>query len=299
MTRAASRSRRRRRPAPESARHSRARTGQRHRGSLQGHPRRTGRQRRCSAEHPEHAPQRSGSGRPRRARGELRQPLEPRREPVRDDLKPDEPMQTETTPPETTPTETTPPETETDSTRDRDRRPATRPPRPTATATAAARFRRGTATAGGGGGPAPPSRGGEPSEPAHRGRGPLRDRAPPRGRGHVDRLHGEGHRARAAGGREAARRAPRRRRGLRVPLPARGALGRAAPAPEHRAGVRLRPGPASERHYIVMEYVDGPSAADMLRERKQLEHRARPCGSCATPATGSTTPTARASCTAT
>ena len=29
--------------------------------------------------------------------------------------------------------------------------------------------------------------------------------------------------------------------------------------------------PASQRHYIVMEYVDGPSAADMLRERKQLE----------------------------
>jgi serine/threonine-protein kinase len=28
---------------------------------------------------------------------------------------------------------------------------------------------------------------------------------------------------------------------------------------------------ASGRHYIVMEYVDGPSAADMLRERKQLE----------------------------
>jgi serine/threonine-protein kinase len=27
---------------------------------------------------------------------------------------------------------------------------------------------------------------------------------------------------------------------------------------------------ATERHYIVMEYVDGPSAADMLRERKQL-----------------------------
>ena len=27
---------------------------------------------------------------------------------------------------------------------------------------------------------------------------------------------------------------------------------------------------ASERHYIVMEYVHGPSAADMLRERKQL-----------------------------
>ena len=28
---------------------------------------------------------------------------------------------------------------------------------------------------------------------------------------------------------------------------------------------------SSGRHYIVMEYVDGPSAADMLRERKQLE----------------------------
>jgi len=29
--------------------------------------------------------------------------------------------------------------------------------------------------------------------------------------------------------------------------------------------------PSTERHYIVMEYVDGPSAADMLRERKRLE----------------------------
>src|SRR5262245_27166654 len=29
--------------------------------------------------------------------------------------------------------------------------------------------------------------------------------------------------------------------------------------------------PSSQRHYIVMEYVDGPSAADMLRERKELE----------------------------
>jgi eukaryotic-like serine/threonine-protein kinase len=28
--------------------------------------------------------------------------------------------------------------------------------------------------------------------------------------------------------------------------------------------------PSSHRHYIVMEYVDGPSAADMLRERKRL-----------------------------
>jgi eukaryotic-like serine/threonine-protein kinase len=29
--------------------------------------------------------------------------------------------------------------------------------------------------------------------------------------------------------------------------------------------------PNTERHYIVMEYVDGPSAADMLREHKQLD----------------------------
>jgi eukaryotic-like serine/threonine-protein kinase len=29
--------------------------------------------------------------------------------------------------------------------------------------------------------------------------------------------------------------------------------------------------PDSQRHYIVMEYVDGPSGADLLRERKQLE----------------------------
>jgi serine/threonine protein kinase len=29
--------------------------------------------------------------------------------------------------------------------------------------------------------------------------------------------------------------------------------------------------PNTQRHYIVMEYVDGPSAADMLRERRRLE----------------------------
>ena len=29
--------------------------------------------------------------------------------------------------------------------------------------------------------------------------------------------------------------------------------------------------PDSDRHYIVMEYVEGPSCADLLRERKQLE----------------------------
>ena len=54
----------------------------------------------------------------------------------------------------------------------------------------------------------------------------------------------------------------------------------------------------SQRHYIVMEYVDGPSCADMLREAKPLASR-RPSRSSATPATGSTTRTAPASCTAT
>ena len=29
--------------------------------------------------------------------------------------------------------------------------------------------------------------------------------------------------------------------------------------------------PASQRHYIVMEYVDGPSCADLLRDHKQFE----------------------------
>src|SRR5207247_8786673 len=28
---------------------------------------------------------------------------------------------------------------------------------------------------------------------------------------------------------------------------------------------------ASERHYIVMEYVDGPSAADLMRQRRMLD----------------------------
>src|SRR2546430_4002599 len=29
--------------------------------------------------------------------------------------------------------------------------------------------------------------------------------------------------------------------------------------------------PESERHYIVMEYVDGPSAADLLRQKHELD----------------------------
>ena len=31
--------------------------------------------------------------------------------------------------------------------------------------------------------------------------------------------------------------------------------------------------PESSRHFIVMEYVDGPSCADLLREQRQLERR--------------------------
>ena len=50
--------------------------------------------------------------------------------------------------------------------------------------------------------------------------------------------------------------------------------------------------PDSGRHYIVMEYVDGPSAADMLREQKTLDIDADGRRSCATPATASTTPIA-------
>jgi len=56
--------------------------------------------------------------------------------------------------------------------------------------------------------------------------------------------------------------------------------------------------PNTHRHYIVMEYVDGPSAADILRERKQLdidETFRLVRDAC----TGSSTRTAPESCTAT
>ena len=79
---------------------------------------------------------------------------------------------------------------------------------------------------------------------------PARARSPvatgstaPRRRRHVHRVPRHRLGARALGGGEAAGRAPGRGRRLRRPLPARGALRRPAAAPEHRAGVRLRPGP--------------------------------------------------------
>ena len=129
-------------------------------------------------------------------------------------------------------------------------------------------------------GPEPPRRRRRrASEPAHGGRRPLRDRAPARGRRDVDGLHGEGHRARAAGGGEAAGRAPRGRRGLRVPLPARGAVRREAPAPEHRAGVRLRPGPRERaplhRHGVRGRAVGGRHAARAQAARHRRDGAAR------------------------
>ena len=36
--------------------------------------------------------------------------------------------------------------------------------------------------------------------------------------------------------------------------------------------------PESQRHYIVMEYVDGPSCANLLREQKELEYRRHRAG---------------------
>ena len=136
-------------------------------------------------------------------------------------------------------------------------------------------------------------------EPAHPGRGPLRDRAPARRRRHVDGLHGERRGPRAARGGEAARRAPRRRRGLRRPLPARGALGGAPPAPEHRAGLRLRQGPGQRpplhRHGVRRRALVRRPPARAQRAR----HRADGARSSATPATASTTPIAPASSTAT
>ena len=57
--------------------------------------------------------------------------------------------------------------------------------------------------------------------------------------------------------------------------------------------------PESRRHYIVMEYVDGPSCADLLREQQDARHRRDRRDRAATPATGSTTPTGPAWCTAT
>ena len=141
--------------------------------------------------------------------------------------------------------------------------------------------------------------GGRADEPAHGGRRPLRARAPPGRRRDVHRVRGARHGARAARRCEAPGRAPRRRRGVRVPVPPRGAVGGAAPAPEHRAGVRLGAGPEHapplHRHGVRGRAVGRGHAARAQAARAST----RRSGSCATPATGSTTRTAPASCTAT
>ena len=85
---------------------------------------------------------------------------------------------------------------------------------------------------------------------------------------------------------------------LRRPLPPRGAGRRQAQHPNIVQVFDSGEDAASHRHYIVMEYVDGPSCADLLREQRQLDVD-QTVRSCATPATGSTTPTAPASSTAT
>ena len=126
-------------------------------------------------------------------------------------------------------------------------------------------------------------------------RRPLPDRPPPRRRRHVDRVPRHRLGARARGGDQAAGRAPGRGRGLRRPLPARGAVGGAAPAPEHRAGVRLRPGPGEpaplHRHGVRRRAPRPPTCCAST----SCSTSTRPWRSCATPATGSTTPTAPAS----
>ena len=68
----------------------------------------------------------------------------------------------------------------------------------------------------------------------------YRARPPPRGRRHGDRPARMRHAPGAPRGGQAARRAPGRGRELRLALPARGARRRAARAPQHRPGLRLR-----------------------------------------------------------
>ena len=131
-------------------------------------------------------------------------------------------------------------------------------------------------------------------------RRPLPARAPARRRRHGDRPARVRHAAGALRRGQAAGRAPGRGRELRLALPARGAGRRAARAPQHRAGVRLRPRRrARARHFIVMEYVDGQSCAEILRDHGAARPARRGRHPRRRPAAGSTTRTATASCTAT
>ena len=105
---------------------------------------------------------------------------------------------------------------------------------------------------------------------------------------------------RARGRRQAAGRAPRRRRPVRRALPARGAGRRAARAPQHRPGLRLRPRradrPPLHRHGARPRPVGAPRSC-ATRGILDVSRRAR--RSSPRPAAASSTRTATASCTAT
>ena len=131
-------------------------------------------------------------------------------------------------------------------------------------------------------------------------RRPLQARAPARRRRHGDRPARVRHAPGAQRRGQAAGRAPGRGRELRLALPPRGARRRAARAPEHRPGLRLRPRrrrrPAS---FIVMEFVDGRVLRRDPARPRAARHPRRGRRSSPRPAAGSTTRTATASCTAT
>ena len=190
------------------------------------------------------------------------------------DLKPDEPTQTETTPPETTPTETTPPETETTPPATETTPPATETTPPDGN--------------GNSGGAIPPEgqrqRQRWRSRPwRHRGEAGEAEVSPPTevaGRYVIERRLGAGGMSTVFMAKDTVLERP-----VAVKLLAehladdedfvyrfrREAL--AAAKLQHPNIVQVFDSgqdPASHRHYIVMEYVDGPSAADMLREHKQL-----------------------------
>ena len=140
---------------------------------------------------------------------------------------------------------------------------------------------------------------GDSDGPQRRGRRALPDREPPRIGRHVDRASRLRRAPRALRRREAARRAPRLRPRVRVALPARGARRGAADPPEHRAGLRLRPRrlprPALHRDGVHRRSV---VRRDPARPRLAAD-RGGPADHPRRLRRASTTPTARASCTAT
>ena len=115
-------------------------------------------------------------------------------------------------------------------------------------------------------------------------RRPLPARAPPRRRRHGDRPARVRHAAGALRRRQAAGRAPGRGRELRLALPPRGAGRRAARAPEHRAGLRLRlddaTGPPLHRHGVrrraLVRRAAARPRADAAARRRRDPHPGLP-----------------------